>query len=564
MRKTPRPSRRTVGILLVTLTSLGCAASRQAQMSKNQEADSNPSPPIAKSNLQPSDAAHSVPSHTANIAGKAASSDESVSEVTLVVAEDGASDIRSAGTDGGREIANDRAPTVTAPIGSGSTAPTSYPVDLGGVLAYAEGKNPQVSLARERIREAYAQVDQADILWLPTLRAGLNYNQHQGAIQNVAGNVFNTNRNAFYGGLGAGAVGASSPSVPGLMANFHLTDAIFQPKIARYQATSKQFAATTARNDVLCDTAIAYLELLRTEHRLAIAREARDKTQRIAELTGAYARTGQGSIADHDRLLTELAARDGDIAQAEELVQTSSTRLAFLIHADPTVSISTNEPFVAPLNFMAMESTIQDLVAQGLTHRPELAEHRQLVGEACERLRREQYAPLIPSVLLGMSYGSFGGGIGNSTANTSDRLDADAIAYWEVRNLGFGERAIRNEANSKLEQARWRQVIILDRVAQEVVETHAQVASRRKRIDAARPGIESAERSYVLNLQRIENAKGLPIEALQSVQALAQARRDYLNAVIDHNVAQVRLCRATGWFEDLNATNPEQPRSAGN
>ena len=97
------------------------------------------------------------------------------------------------------------------------------------------------------------------------------------------------------------------------------------------------------------------------------------------------------------------------------------------------------------------------------------------------------------------------------------------------------------------------EVVVMDRIAQEVVEAHGQVESRHKRIEIAKSGIQAAERSYDLNVQRIENAKGLPIEALQSVQALAQARRDYLNAVIDHNVAQLRLCRATGWFEEVPA-----------
>jgi outer membrane protein TolC len=155
--------------------------------------------------------------------------------------------------------------------------------------------------------------------------------------------------------------------------------------------------------------------------------------------------------------------------------------------------------------------------------------------------------------LLGLSYGGFGGGFGTTIANATGRFDADAIAYWELRNMGFGEQAVRNEATSRLRQAHLRQVVALDRVAQEIVEAHALVESRRKRIEVTKPGIVAAERSYELNLERIQNAKGLPIEAVQSTQALAQARRDYLTAVIDYNVAQIRLCRATGWFEETAA-----------
>ena len=544
-------------VALLAALSPGCSATRAARVAHQS--------PVAVVSAESAASTDSTASGRSSLTSTAPADTETSSRVTQVAAADDApgetaakpANAHSSDPDA-QSVRVTHSPLAPIPeTNAPATRTDSYPLDLGGVLGLADGQNPQVILARERINEAYAQVDRADILWLPSLRAGVNYNKHEGPIQDVAGNVFNTSRGALYGGLGAGAVGAGSPSVPGLVANFHLTDAIFQPKIARYQASSRQFAATSARNDILCDSAVAYLELLRAEQRLAIAREAREKTNRVAELTGEFARVGQGAVADHDRLLAELAARDGDQSQAEELVQTASAKLSFLIHADPSVTITTNEPVVIPLSFTSPESTAQELVAQGLSRRPELAEHRQLVGEACERLRREKYAPLIPSVLLGVSYGGFGGGLGSNITNTAGRFDGDAVAYWEVRNLGFGEQAVRCEAASRLRQAQWREVVVMDRIAQEVVEAHVQVESRRKRIEVAKSGIQAAERSYELNLQRIENARGLPIEALQSVQALAQSRRDYLNAVIDHNVAQLRLCRATGWFEVASALSAE-------
>jgi hypothetical protein len=48
-------------------------------------------------------------------------------------------------------------------------------------------------------------------------------------------------------------------------------------------------------------------------------------------------------------------------------------------------------------------------------------------------------------------------------------------------------------------------------------------------------------------MMRIRAGEGLPIEVLQSIHALDQARREYLRAVVDHNEAQFRLHRALGW-----------------
>jgi outer membrane protein TolC len=91
------------------------------------------------------------------------------------------------------------------------------------------------------------------------------------------------------------------------------------------------------------------------------------------------------------------------------------------------------------------------------------------------------------------------------------------------------------------------EVQTMDLVAREVVETYSQVQARQKQIAGAKEGIAAAHRSYERNLARIQNIQGLPIEVLQSIQALDAARREYLRAVVDYNTAQFRLHRALGW-----------------
>jgi outer membrane protein TolC len=425
-----------------------------------------------------------------------------------------------------------------------------------------DGQNPQVALARERIAEAYAQRDRAEYLWLPSLRAGVNYNKHEGAIQDVAGTVFNTSRGSLYGGLGAAAVGAGSPAVPGVWAHFHLADACFQPQIAGHEASARSHAAQTARNTLLRDAAVAYWELVRAEQQQAITKEALQHTDELARLTEAYARTGQGLKADQQRVGAELAVRRSELLQVDESVRVASANLVRLLGGDPLVRIATAEQAVVPLELTPGGTSAAELVQQGLCQRPELSESRHLVAQACQRLQREQFAPLIPSVILGLSYGGLGGGLGSEITNTGDRLDADVAAYWELRQLGLGERAVRAEASSRVRQAELRQVADLDRVGQEVVTAHTQVQARAGRIEIARAGIQAAEESFGLNRDRIQNAQGLPIEVLQSIQSLALLRREYLNAVVDYNIAQFQLWWATGWLADPACSLPDAPPNA--
>lgn len=423
----------------------------------------------------------------------------------------------------------------------------SQTIDLTTALLLTAGNSPQVAFARARIEEATAQLDRAEALWLPSIRAGANYNKHEGRIQDVAGNVIETSRGSFYSGFGANAVGAGSPAVPGLVASFHLTDAIFQPKIAERTAAARLFASQAAANDALLRTALAYEDLLRAAQDLAIAKETQEHAQELARVTGEFARTGQGLESDNDRARTELALRTNDRYRAEEALEIASARLAEQIRWDANQRLAPAEANIVPIQLVNIEMDKGVLIATALQQRPEISESRQLIAEACERLRREKYAPLIPSVLLGVSYGGMGGGLGSDLTNYGDRLDADAVAYWEIRNLGFGERAARREAHSRIDQARSRELAELDRVAREVVEAHAQVLSRQKQIESARNAVAAAEISYKRNVERIQNGQGLPIEVLQAIQALATSRREYLRAVADYNAAQFTLHRSLGW-----------------
>lgn len=427
-----------------------------------------------------------------------------------------------------------------------SPAPT-YPIDLPTALRLADGSNLQVAVAREQIRQAWARADAARTLWLPSLRTGLNYNNHQGPIQAIDGSVFPVSRGAFYSGLGAGTVGAASPMVPGIYANFHLADALFQPLVTRQAAMARRHAAAAVTNDTLYRVSIGYLELMRAAEELAIAEQSAADANQLAELTASYAQSGQGLRADAERAATEAAIRKNDVLRAQEAIQVASARLAQVLRLDPTLQLKPLQDAVLPLELVPAEVPVGELVVQGLSSRPEIGENRHLVEQAIARMRRERYAALIPSVFVGTSYGAFGGGQNASISNFGGRFDTDAIAWWELRNMGFGDAAARAETRSLVRQANGNQLAVMDLVAREVVEANAQIVSRRGQITNAQHSVQAAESSHERNVARIRDVQGLPIEVLQSNQALAQARREYLRSVIDYNSAQFALYRALGW-----------------
>jgi len=110
------------------------------------------------------------------------------------------------------------------------------------------------------------------------------------------------------------------------------------------------------------------------------------------------------------------------------------------------------------------------------------------------------------------------------------------------------------------------QIKVQDRVAAEVVAAYEAGTAAEERLREAGTALPEALRSLSLNLDNIRQGAGLPgatrpLEVLQPIQALAQARSNYLDAVLALNRAQSRLYRAAGRPPTL--TGPSVPAPPG-
>lgn len=435
------------------------------------------------------------------------------------------------------------------------TQPDALLINLPTALSLISGDHPAVGLARWRVQQAYARVDQADALWLPSLQAGLSFHRHDGNYQASNGSIVDVNRSSFQYGLGAGATGAGTTPRPGLRAQFHLADALFEPEIARRTAWASGHAEQAVVNRQMLNVAVAYTDLLNARQQQRIVEQSRARVATIAQLTADFAAAGQGLQADADRMDTELTLIDARLIGNRETVELASSRMAHALSADPARSIVPMDVALVPLELQTALHDRAAAIQAGLRMRPELKEAQALVSAACQRYQQQKTAPLVPSLLLGFSAGEFGGGVGSTLDDVDGRYDLDAVMTWEVRNLGFGERAARRSAESRVQQAMFEKLQRMDDVAREVSDAFMQIHFRRERMLVTQRAIETAQNSYSRNLERIRDGQGLPLEVLQSVQALEDAQRAYAESVAAFNTAQFQLQWALGW----RVTAPDVP-----
>jgi outer membrane protein TolC len=412
------------------------------------------------------------------------------------------------------------------------------PIDLPTALRLADSSNPTVAVARARVAEAYARQRQAEVYWLPTITSGVVYDRHDGQIQDTSGNILTNSHQSLFAGGGA-------------VARVNTADALFLPLIARRLTAAEAAAARATALNIQLDVASGYLDLLSVNASHAINADTLARAEEMLRLATAADKAGLNKTsADVPRAQTEVSQRRQEAIDLQGRAAVASARLAQLLLLDPGVDLVPADPAVVPITLVP-DGPLPEIIVTASAYRPELAATRALTAAAQTRLRQAQVAPFIPRLEVSYIAGTFGGGMNSDMANFGGRGDATAQATWELKNLGLGNVAATREREAQLTGANARIVEVQAQVSAEVVAAAKVAHYRLQTLDVSQQAVRQAIEMY----RRLEassfgmagnRAQYDALEPLLAIQALNQARVQYLAEVIEYNRAQFRLYTAMG------------------
>jgi outer membrane protein TolC len=427
-----------------------------------------------------------------------------------------------------------------------------YPINLPTALKLGNARGLDIELASRRLQGAAAQLQGAKVLWLPNLIFGTDYYRHDGRIQDIQGNVFDTSKSGFQIG-----------GAPYLV--FGFADAIFQPLAARQTVRARQAEKQAAANDTLLAVTQAYFNAQQARGELAGYRDALqyadDLLRRLDKLAPSLVPTLEVNRT------RALAARLRQVGiQSQNNWRAASAELLRVLYLDPTLVVEPVEPPHLRISLLPLDKPVDDLIPIALTNRPELAAQQALVQASLRLLKLEKMRPLMPSLLirgfstpvvgtLGVSF--FGAGLNSSLDNFGIRQDWDMQAIWTLQNLGFGNRALIRQRAADNRVALTELFRVQDRVAAEVVQVYSLAQTAEGRIREAEAELKDAQTLVREDLAALGQTQRLgeggpiqlvarPLEVVAAVQMLQQAYADFYLSINDYNRAQFQLYRALG------------------
>src|SRR5262249_34349413 len=135
---------------------------------------------------------------------------------------------------------------------------------------------------------------------------------------------------------------------------------------------------------------------------------------------------------------------------AREAAAEASSGLARLLRLDQSVHLETPSAPMELIVLTPVDADVNALIAVALTQRPDLIAQNSAIGAADARVRQEIVRPWLPTLAVGFSGGGFGGGSNQQDLGVSSffervgtRTDFDALAFWQVQNLGHGNRSLQ-------------------------------------------------------------------------------------------------------------------------
>ena len=435
-----------------------------------------------------------------------------------------------------------KAPTpipVPARIRPAYAALETLPVDLPTVIRLVDANSPSVGFARAKVREAQARVAGAEALWLPNLSVGVGYNRFDGQTQNQAGNVFAVSRaNLFLSG--------------GPILSVDFAEAVYRPLIERRQVSVEQFRERAANNGAELDAVGSYIDLVQVHALIEINAETLKKAEEmlVAAKNAKEAKLDR-TAGDVNRAQMEVLFRKTERIELEGRAGTASARLGKQLLLPPNVKLVPAEIAVIPITLIDPNTPLDQLISLAIANRPDLIANREAIAAAWAKVRRQERGPLLPKLSIANQTGSFGGGLNDDLQNFYSRNALSAQIYWEVKNLGFGNRADTAERKALLDQVQYQNIEAQARASAEIVEAAQIAAAKYETLELAESAVKEATELYRISKDgtlNVVDPKNLydSLRPLLAIQTINQARQNYLAAVLDFNRAQYRLFTQLG------------------
>jgi outer membrane protein TolC len=423
---------------------------------------------------------------------------------------------------------------------SAADASRSQSIDLATALRLAGMNNLDLATVRAAQRQAKAANDSATLRFFPYLTVGETYARRTGLDQATAGTMQDVYKQLYRGG-GTLTMGVD------------LGSAIFGKLAARQLQSAAEHSVEARRNDTLRAAAAAYFDLVNAAAGVGIAEEAVRISQDYQQQLERAVAIGLTNRSEALRVAVQTRQAQVQLRGAQARQRVDAAALASVLRLDPSLVLRPAERLVVPPTIVPLGRSVDELIRTAMMRRPELEASAAEVSAAEHDRTAAKYGPLIPSVRAAATYARTRGGANGAVDAFQPTHDYVVGVSWRFGPGGLFDFSRTEAAQASLDRREISDEKLRQGIAQQVVDALAAAQAARDQMRLAREGVQLAEKSLSLSMQRRQFGVYAVTEIIQAQQDLTRSRNSYAGALAQYAKAQYALAQATGVLGDRQA-----------
>ncbi len=300
---------------------------------------------------------------------------------------------------------------------------------------------------------------------------------------------------------------------------------------------SDQFSIEDARDLTVLAVGGAYLQVIAASARVDAARAQLETANTLYKQTADQRGVGLVAQIDVNRSQVQVLTQQQRLSTLLNDLSKQKINLARLTglpandQYDLTDDIAYSPPPSLPLD---------DALKQAFEQRSDLKAAEAQV-HAAERNRSAARSERLPSLFVSADYGAIGVNPAQ-VMGTFSVIGTLRIPIWE----GGRTEGDIDQAEAILSQRRAELSDTRSKIESDVRNAYLDLQAATNQVDVAEKNIQVNEETLTLTRQKLDAGISDNLAVVQSQDALASARLDYINSLFAHNVAKLALARAIG------------------
>jgi outer membrane protein TolC len=414
---------------------------------------------------------------------------------------------------------------------SDHTVPQAMPISLDAVLGLSEQYNPQIIVAKTKVRAAFSEKELAAARWLPDVYIGVGYFQHDGGIQLQQGPIIDSNTNA----LGVG---------PNISFSYDPREYTYRQLIAMRKVWQENGDLSKITFEQTLDASTTYIDLLAAHTALSISMELQKSLESLhAEAKKAHEILKTAPIElEEQRIQQEINTQIQNQRKLQGRINAACARLAYLLGLDlNTVLLPVDTQMVA-FHIVDISPPLEALVAQSLANGPGIRDLQGILSVIQTGLGQSRtISRFAPQVDVQVGEGLFGAGVLGGMGY-DNRFDLAVQARWNLTELLHGQRK-RQVAMDQMNQVAWTQQELRARLTMGVQESRTTILSSSSQFTLAEDQIRDAKTMLEsVKVLKLKQAEGITYSQIMlAEQAVAKAQLNYVELLQEFDKAELRL-----------------------